>query len=228
MKSSESIKAIAPAFLKAQKEMEAVTKNSKNPFFKSDYADLNAVMEACKEPLNNNGISVLQPVNSNYVETVLMHESGEWLASETALIVKETNNPQALGSAISYARRYGLMSILGLPAEDDDGEKAMVREKSTAKPTVTQAVQMPKEENGKDTAIKVLYGVLKSKGLDPKMYVPKLAALKGHGSIGACDTNTVMQLAKDLRDMDVEEIDQLFNLPDSSYDLDKVIAEFDN
>lgn len=142
MNRSESIKAIAPAFLKAQKEMEAVTKNAKNPFFKSEYADLNAVMEACKEPLNNNGISIMQPVNSDHVETILMHESGEWFGSETALIVKEQNNPQALGSAISYARRYGLMSILGLPAEDDDAEKAMVRD---SKPSVSHAATLPSD-----------------------------------------------------------------------------------
>lgn len=142
MLKSESIKAIAPAFLKAQKDMEAVTKDAKNPFFKSDYATLNAVVEACKEPLNSNGISIMQPVNGDYVETVLMHESGEFFACQTALVVKENNNPQALGSAISYARRYGLMSMLGLPAEDDDGEKAMARD---SKPTVSQAATLPND-----------------------------------------------------------------------------------
>jgi len=206
MNRSDSIAKIAPAFLKAQKEMNAVTKNSKNPFFKSDYADLNAVMEACKEPLNNNGISVLQPVNSNHVETVLMHESGEWFSSETALIVKESNNPQSYGSSVSYARRYGLMSILGLPAEDDDGEKAMVREKSA----VSQAVTMPtQDENGKATAIKVLYGTLAGKGVDPRLFLPKWSAKNGHGTIGGFTTDEVLELSRTIKDLDKEEIENL-------------------
>lgn len=135
---SESIIKIAPAFLKAQKAMDAVTKDAKNPFFKSNYASLNAVMEVCKTPLNDNGIMVLQPVNGEYVETVLIHESGEWFACQTALVVKEVNNPQSYGSSISYARRYGLMSMLGLPAEDDDAESAMNRNKPVEKKQTTE------------------------------------------------------------------------------------------
>lgn len=135
---SESIIKIAPAFLKAQKAMDAVTKDAKNPFFKSNYASLNAVMEVCKAPLNDNGIMVLQPVNGEYVETVLIHESGEWFACQTALVVKEVNNPQSYGSSISYARRYGLMSMLGLPAEDDDAESAMNRNKPVEKKQTTE------------------------------------------------------------------------------------------
>lgn len=143
---SESIIKIAPAFLKAQKAMDAVTKDAKNPFFKSNYASLNAVMDVCKAPLNDNGILVMQPVNGEYVETVLIHESGEWFACQTALVVAKQNDPQALGSAISYARRYGLMSMLGLPAEDDDGESAMnrnkpVEHKQATAPTVAEALE---------------------------------------------------------------------------------------
>lgn len=145
---SESITKIAPAFLKAQKEMESVTKDAKNPFFKSEYATLNAVMEACKKPLNDNGLSIMQPVSGEYVETVLMHESGEFFACQTPLMAKENNNPQALGSAISYARRYGLMSMLGLPAEDDDGESAMVRTaKPVAKPEPKEIIDFEGRDN---------------------------------------------------------------------------------
>jgi len=226
MNRSDSIKNIAPAFLKAQKEMEAVTKNAKNPFFKSEYADLNAVMETCKEPLNNNGISVLQPVNSNHVETVLMHESGEWFASETALVIKEQSNPQALGSAISYARRYGLMSILGLPAEDDDAEKAMVRDEPK-KPVVNHVTSLPNqatdEENGKATAVKVLYGVLYGKGLDAKKVVPLIAAQKGHGSIGALSKDEILEVAKALRELDGDQI--MATVSGDMGDLEKLIFD---
>ena len=138
MKKSESITKIAPALLKAQKGIGFAVKGSTNPFFHSNYADLGSVMEACKDKLNENGISVLQPVGTDevgvYVETILLHESGEFISDRMRISVKEENNPQAQGSAITYARRYGLQSMVFIPAEDDDAEKAMKRkvEKPTA------------------------------------------------------------------------------------------------
>lgn len=132
MKTSESIVKIAPALLKSQRETGAAKKDSTNPFFHSKYADLGAVMEACKGPLNNNGITVLQPVVGANVETILIHESGEWMSSETPIVAKSANDPQALGSAISYARRYGLQSMVFIPAEDDDGNVATRNGSQTA------------------------------------------------------------------------------------------------
>jgi hypothetical protein len=141
MKTSETIIKITPAFLKAQKDMEGAKKDAKNPFFKSSYADLSSVLEACKNALNSNGISILQPHTTefnpvsgeevHYVETILVHESGEYFSSKTKMEVSKKNDPQSLGSAISYARRYGLQSLISLPAEDDDGEKAMNRNKTS-------------------------------------------------------------------------------------------------
>jgi hypothetical protein len=135
MRSSESIKSLSAALNKAQKEIGAAHKGANNPFFKSKYADLGAVMEACKEPLNKNGICVLQPVTSDglttFVETVLLHESGEWFASSLRVSCKNPDNPQEMGSAISYARRYSLQSIMFIPAEDDDGEKATAPQRKT-------------------------------------------------------------------------------------------------
>ncbi len=140
MKSSESIKTISQSLVKAQKEMSAAKKGSANPFFKSKYADYNSVLEACKDALNNQGIVILQPHKTiiegesqvAFVETVLLHESGEFVSSETKIEVAKKNDPQALGSAISYARRYGLQSLVSLPtSDDDDGEKAMSRKSAS-------------------------------------------------------------------------------------------------
>lgn len=125
MKMSTEIKQITPAFLKAQKKIESVIKDATNPFFKSKYADLTSVIDACKDKLNAEGIVILQPVEGMAVETVLIHESGEWFSSSTPIVVKDENNPQALGSAITYAKRYGLQSMVLLPAEDDDGNRAV-------------------------------------------------------------------------------------------------------
>lgn len=151
MQTSESIAKITPAFLKAQKAMEAAKKGESNPFFKSKYADLSAVLEACKGALNENGISILQPhvtefnpvtgEELHYVETILVHESGEFYSSKTKLEIAKKNDPQSHGSSVSYARRYGLQSLISLPAEDDDAEKAMNRGGSTsfsAKKTATK------------------------------------------------------------------------------------------
>lgn len=124
MITSPTIEKISAAYLMAQKEIGAAVKGSVNPFFHSKYADLGAVMEACKDALNKFGISVLQPVVGDVVETILLHESGEWLSSTTKIVVKMENDPQAQGSAISYARRYGLQSMVFIPAEDDDAEAA--------------------------------------------------------------------------------------------------------
>src|SRR4051812_44068306 len=135
MKTSESISKIAPALLKAQRNMGAATKDAANPYFKSKYADLGSVMEVVKDPLNAEGISILQPVSSrdgsHYVETLLLHESGEYIASEALKLELNKTDMQQLGSAITYARRYTLQSLLSIPAEDDDGEGAVGRSKMT-------------------------------------------------------------------------------------------------
>lgn len=150
---SQSIKTIAPALLAAQREMGDAVKDSKNPFFKSNYADLNAVREAVMPALNKNGITVLQlntpgPEGRQFVRTLLLHESGEYMGSDTEVVANKQNDPQALGSAISYARRYGLQSMLCVGAIDDDGEKALGRgSQAPAKPqlTVSASVVAKKE-----------------------------------------------------------------------------------
>lgn len=124
---------IAVAFLKAQSEMGNATKDSSNPYFKSKYADLNAVREACLPALNKHGICVLQPTvqieGKNYVKTILLHESGETIEALTEVLFGKPNDPQAQGSGITYARRYGLQSLVNIGAEDDDGNKAAEKPK---------------------------------------------------------------------------------------------------
>lgn len=122
------MKIISKAILEAQKEMGNASKGSQNPFFKSRYADLNAIREACMPSLHKHGISVLQPTvhidGKNFIKTVLLHESGETFEGLTEIIYSKTNDAQAQGSGITYARRYGLQSLLNIGAEDDDGNKA--------------------------------------------------------------------------------------------------------
>ena len=126
------MKNIATALVKAQSEMSNPKKGNTNPFFKSKYADLNAVREAVIPILNDNGISVLQPLvhvdGKNFVNTILLHESGEMMESFTEIIYNKQNDAQAQGSGITYARRYGLQSFVCVGADDDDGESTMKNE----------------------------------------------------------------------------------------------------
>lgn len=137
MKTSTNISAIAPALLKAQKAIKAALKDATNPHFKSKYADLSSVIDAVKEPLNANGITFLQGVEDAEhgvaVETMLLHESGEWMSS-TIKIPATKQDAQGYGSATTYARRYGLQAMCGVPAEDDDGNAAS-KPKATITPT---------------------------------------------------------------------------------------------
>lgn len=139
MKTSESIKEIAPALVKAQAKIKAAIKDSQNPFFKNKYADLASVIEAVRIPLNEAGVCFLQPASATEegvaVETVLLHSSGEWI-SETLTMPVNKQDAQAVGSATTYGRRYGLQSLCGVPSEDDDGEAA-TRTVNAPKSTIT-------------------------------------------------------------------------------------------
>jgi len=128
MNEQVSTKTIAAALAKAQAEMGKALKDSENPHFKSKYADLAAVVDACLPALNKHGIAVIQPFVSsdfgNAVKTVLIHESGEALECSIPLILGK-NDMQGMGAAITYARRYGLMAMAGVaPDDDDDANKA--------------------------------------------------------------------------------------------------------
>lgn len=121
-------KSLIKALLSAQKEIGNAVKDSQNPYFKSRYADLNSVRDACIPILNKFGIVVLQPTvvfeGKNYVKTLLLHESGEMLEGLTEIIYSKQNDAQSQGSGITYARRYGLQSLVNIGADDDDGNKA--------------------------------------------------------------------------------------------------------
>jgi hypothetical protein len=132
--SSKTISKIVSALLKAHSEMSDPVKNAVNPYFKSSYADLNSAREAALPALNKYGITVIQPTivlnGKNYVQTTLLHESGEYISSLTEIISAKANDPQAHGSGLSYARRYGFTSLLNLGAVDDDAESAVVRKET--------------------------------------------------------------------------------------------------
>jgi hypothetical protein len=134
-------KLIATAFVKAQKEFGPALKSSTNPHFKSKYADLSACIEAVIDALNANGIGMMQKLYENAtgvsVETIFLHESGETLECGVLHVPASKQDPQGYGSALTYARRYSLMSACGIAPEDDDGN--MASRKSESKSNVNES-----------------------------------------------------------------------------------------
>ena len=153
MQTSESLIKIAPALLAAQKAITVAHKTASNPYFKSSYADLESVIGAVKGPLNDNDVVFLQAVQSDErgasVGTILLHISGEFILSETPVRSKDDNDPQKMGSGITYAKRYALQAICGLPTEDDDGNAAAKPPKKPVKPPKKPA--KPAKEVDADT-----------------------------------------------------------------------------
>lgn len=137
MKTNEKqTKEVAKAIFNLKRELGAVKKSAKNPFFKSKYADLNAHLELLEPLLAKNSLILTQPVitngQKNIVSTEIYHvDSGESITSQ--LTLPETDDLQKVGGAITYARRYTLNSFFAMQSQDDDGETAMGRGKSSVK-----------------------------------------------------------------------------------------------
>ena len=122
---SPEIDKLAEALAKAQSEMEGAKKESTNPFFKSNYADLHAVIKSAFPHLSKHGLSVSQGneviMGAVCVTTTLMHSSGQWLRSKVKLPLSK-KDAQGVGAAITYGRRYGLSGIVGIAQYDDDAQ----------------------------------------------------------------------------------------------------------
>jgi hypothetical protein len=158
--SAESEK-IADAFITAQsmfapfKADSVADIKSDKASFKYKYADLGSIIDATRPYLNANGIALLQGVSNDQgtvtVETMLLHRSGQWMRSRLSLRAQQTT-PQAIGSASTYARRYGLQAILGLAADDDDGKGAT--EKGKQEPRQQQKPLDPEAQKAADDLAK--------------------------------------------------------------------------
>lgn len=154
MLKSEQINELSAALAKAQGQIEGAKKSSSNPFFKSKYADLAECWNTCREALTANEISVIQmpeEINENgrlNITTMLAHSSGQYISSTLTMTVTKLD-PQAIGSAITYGRRYALAAMVGLAQEDDDGEKAMARQEKKDKKPVESPINITSvSENG--------------------------------------------------------------------------------
>ena len=143
MEKSETIGKLTLALSKVQAQLKPAKENSKNPFFKSSYADLGAVWDSVRKLLAENELAIIQmPTDVGGLTTILSHSSGEYMSSTMYIPSKE--DAHGVGSAISYARRYALASVVGVVTGDDDGNGAVkgtptTSKKSTSKPKLTDA-----------------------------------------------------------------------------------------
>lgn len=155
---SASLGALAAALAKAQGAIKTAAKDSVNPHFKSKYADLASVREACQEALAANGIAVVQAPSSAQggvcITTTLLHSSGEWMRSRCIFPVSQ-NSAQGYGSAITYGRRYSLAAMVGVaPDEDDDGNAATATPPPQAeRPNGTRTAQLKEKLAAKTTPV---------------------------------------------------------------------------
>ncbi len=165
----------------AQAKIEGAKKRNLNPHFKSRYADLASVWDACREELTEQGLSVLQfPVTpvAGYniaLETVVAHKSGQSISSRFDLTIKDPSNPQAVGSALTYMRRYALMAAVGIAPEDDDANASTAKGSApTAKPAAPVNVDWDKEAKDAlvkfdsmktDTDKRILYGQVRASSM---------------------------------------------------------------
>jgi len=143
LKMSEQIGELAAAMSKAQAVMEGASKGKVNPAFKSKYADLASVWDACRDALTSNGLAVMQfpgemVDNRMTMTTVITHSGGQWM-SDTLSIPLTKVDAQGYGSATSYARRYALAAVVGVCPEDDDGNAASTPKREAAPSVITPA-----------------------------------------------------------------------------------------
>lgn len=163
---SEQVNELFKALSRAQGQLKAAVKDSKNPFYKSYYADLNSVFDACRDQLAQNDLCISQTMHfqdgQHFLITTLGHSSGQWLKSMAPIIVKaEKIDAQSFGSAVTYQRRYALSAIVGVSTEvDDDGNnavsKAHQKPEEAPKPKEVSKPLDPLSENQKEE-LKVLW-----------------------------------------------------------------------
>lgn len=158
MNKSETITELAKALVKFNSEVNKIAKDADNPFFKNNYATLDTIIDEIRPILSKHGLSIMQIPSGDgqnvTLKTLLLHESGEWLESDELTMKPVKNDPQAVGSCITYARRYSLAAFLSLnTGEDDDGNDATYgKDKPKPKGNSGQAPSKPQGNGGNGKA----------------------------------------------------------------------------
>jgi hypothetical protein len=135
MRQSDAVEKLAEALAAAQGEIVGAVKDKTNPHFRNQYADLSSIWDACRGPLSSHGLAVAQTTRADekgglVLVTTLLHASGQWISGDLPILGDcDSKTAQAIGSAITYGRRYGLAAMVGVCPEDDDGEAAVEQQR---------------------------------------------------------------------------------------------------
>jgi hypothetical protein len=197
MQTSESIKNLSEALVSFHKEVGKISKDSKNPFFKSKYASLSNILETIHDSLINNGLTVVQfPEGENGLTTRLCHSSGEWMEA-TYSMRPAKDDPQGRGSAITYQRRYAIGAILSLNIdEDDDGNNA-------SKPSQKASTPAPKNDAPTTEEKKLLITLLEESDLNVEERAAAFNAIKDCANY---KTYEAIQYKLEARKMPIDQI----------------------
>jgi len=204
---SDSIKELATALAKFNGEVARVAKDANNPFFKNTYATLDQIIDEVRPILQKNGLSIMQiPSNDGdnvTLKTLLLHESGEWLESEPISMKPVKNDPQSVGSAVTYARRYSLAAFLSLNTGEDDDGNAATHNKPPAQKQQGQPSQpaQPTSTDGKATEAQVkklntVIGKLEKFGGTREQICNSLMDKPDVGKFGSVKDLTASQVSK--------------------------------
>lgn len=167
--SSETTDNVIPAFVAALQAVEDIAKSKRANLgtHSYSYADLDAVLDAVKPELTSKGLAVTQAASNDGVHSIVMHASGQWLSFPPLAVTTQQNTPQGQGSALTYARRYSMLALLGVATEDDDAQSAS-RPRSSRKAPAPQE-QPPSEQRpaglASDAQIKAIAAALSSQGV---------------------------------------------------------------
>ncbi|ADY20334.1 ERF family protein [Bacillus paranthracis] len=159
MNRSETIAELSKSLVKFNTEVNRIAKDAKNPFHKNNYATLDTIIDEVRPILSQHGLSIIQIPSGDgqnvTLKTLLLHESGEWLESDALTMKPVKNDPQAIGSCMTYARRYSLAAFLSLnTGEDDDGNNATRgQDKPKKQPNRNQNSNTPPKEQQRQAEV---------------------------------------------------------------------------
>lgn len=182
MEQSNTIVEISKALVEFQGKVSKIAKNAKNPFFKSNYVTLDKLIDETRKPLTECGLSVVQIPTSNEkgevgVKTMIVHESGEFITSDPIFLKPVKQDPQAMGSCISYARRYSYQAVLNLNTGEDDDANLATHWTPDVPALITLGKELGINVSAINTVAKTL-GVNQLKDLTKEQYETLVARMK--------------------------------------------------
>lgn len=184
--SSEQINELATALAKAQAQITSASHDGLNPHFKSKYSTLDSVWKACRAPLTANGLSIVQLISyaadTVYLTTKLMHSSGQWLSSVIPVMIGKST-PQALGSSLTYLKRYSIASMIGVTSGDEDDDANAAQQHSVNIQNRPQSIDEFVQELRQKTDFEYSFENM-------EFYLQKLASQK------STSVQTIMEQAK--------------------------------